>query len=96
VLLGGLEGLAIALALTTGLVVASLLFELRALRPTARGLGIAALTAGVAAAVAFVLPRLVLGPLSAAAVGCALYAALLIAARPKGLIEAWRYLHQLA
>ena len=95
-LLGGLEGLAIALALTTALVVASLLFELRALRPTVRGLAIAALTAGAAAALAFVLPRLVLGPFSAAAAGCALYAGLLFAARPKGLIEAWRYLHQLA
>jgi len=94
--LGGLRGLAIALALTTALVVAALLFELRALRPASRGLGIAALTAGAAAAVAFILPRLVLGPFSAAAAGCVLYAGLLLAARPKGLIEAWRYLHQLA
>jgi len=94
--LGGLRGLAIALALTTALVVAALLFELRVLRPATRGLGIAALTAGAAAAVAFILPRLVLGPFSAAAAGCVLYAGLLLAARPKGLIEAWRYLHQLA
>jgi O-antigen/teichoic acid export membrane protein len=95
-LLAGLEGLAVALALTTALVAAALLFELRALRPTARGLGIAALTAGAAAAAAFVLPRFVLGPYSAAAVGCVLYVGVLIAVRPKGLIEAWRYLHHLA
>jgi peptidoglycan biosynthesis protein MviN/MurJ (putative lipid II flippase) len=95
-LLGGLEGLAIALALTTSLVVALMLFELRALRSAVRGFGIATLTIGATAAAAFVLPRLVLGPLSAAAVGCALYVGVLIVARPKGLIEAWRYLHQLA
>jgi len=94
--LGGLEGLAVALALTTALVVASLLYELRALRPTARGLGLAALTAGVVAAAAFILPRLVLGPFAAAAVGCVLYIGVLIALRPKGLLAAWRYLHQLA
>jgi len=95
-LLGGLEGLAVALALTTALVVAALLFELRALVPAARGLGIAALTAGAVAAAAFILPRFVLGPFPAAAVGCVLYVGVLIALRPKGLIEAWRYLHQLA
>ena len=95
-LVGGLEGLAVALALTTALVVAALLFELGALRPAARGLAIAALTAGVTAGVTFLLPRLVLGPFSAAALGCALYIGVLIAVRPKGLSEAWGYLRRLA
>lgn len=94
--LAGLEGLAIALALTTVVVVALMLYELRALAATARGLGIAMVSIGAAAAVAFVLPGLVLGPVWAAAAGCALYAGVLIAARPRGLSEAWRYLQQLA
>lgn len=94
--LGGLKGLAIALALTTGLVVALLLRELRAFRPTTRGLGIAAVTVGAIAAAAFVLPGLVLEPVSAAVVGCVLYAGALIAVRPKGLSEAWKYLRRLA
>jgi O-antigen/teichoic acid export membrane protein len=96
VLVGGLEGLAVALALTTALVVAALLFELGVLRPAARGLAIAALTAGVTAGVTFLLPRLVLGPFAAAALGCALYIGVLIAVRPKGLSEAWGYLRRLA
>ncbi len=94
--LGGLEGLAISLALTTALVVALMLHELQALRSTARGLGIAAVTIGATAVAAFILPRLVLGSVSAAAAGCALYAGVLIVARPRGLTEAWRYLQQLA
>jgi peptidoglycan biosynthesis protein MviN/MurJ (putative lipid II flippase) len=94
--LGGLEGLALALALTTAVVVALMLHELGALRPTARGLGIASITIGVTAAAAFVLPGLVLEPVWAAAAGCALYAVVLIATRPRGLSEAWRYLRQLA
>jgi O-antigen/teichoic acid export membrane protein len=94
--LGGLRGLAVALALTTALVVAALLSELKAFLPTARGLGVAALTAGVAAAAAFVLPGFVLRPFAAAAAGCVVYAGVLVALRPRGLIEAWRYLRQLA
>jgi O-antigen/teichoic acid export membrane protein len=95
-MLGGLEGLAVALSLTTALVVALMLYELGALRPTVRELGIASITIGATAVAAFILPKLVLGPVWAAVAGCALYAGVLIAARPKGLIEAWRYLHQLA
>lgn len=93
--LGGLEGLAIALALTTGLVVVLMLRELQALGAIARGLGIATITIGLIAAAAFVLPRLVLRPVSAAAVGFALYTVALIVARPRGLTGAWRYLRRL-
>jgi O-antigen/teichoic acid export membrane protein len=95
VALGGLKGLAVALALTTAVVAALMLHELRALRPTARGLVIATVTIGATAAAAFVLPKLLLSPIPAATVGCALYAAALFVARPKGLTDAWRYLHQL-
>jgi O-antigen/teichoic acid export membrane protein len=94
--LGGLEGLAVALALTTALVVALMLLELKALGPTARGLGIAALTAGAAAVAIFVPLKFVLEPFAAAAVGCVLYFGVVIAVRPTGLREAWRYLRQLA
>jgi O-antigen/teichoic acid export membrane protein len=94
--LGGLEGLAIALALTTSFVVALMLMELRALRPTTRGLAVTTGTIGVIAIVAFVPARFFLGPMPAAAVGFALYVGMLIAVRPRGLIEAWSYLRQLA
>jgi O-antigen/teichoic acid export membrane protein len=94
--LGGLEGLAIALALTTSLVVLLMLIELRALRATVRGLIPPALTIALVAAVAFVPLKFFLEPLPAAAAGLALYLALLAAGRPRGLTEAWRYLHQLA
>lgn len=94
--LAGLEGLAVALALTTSFVVALMLIELRALRLTTRGLAVIVVTIGVIALVAFVPARFILGPVSAAAAGFALYVGVLIAARPRGLSEAWRYLHQLA
>jgi len=94
--LGGLEGLAVALALTTSVVVALMLIELRALRLTTRGLAVTLVTIGVIALAAFVPAKFILAPVSAAAVGFSLYVGILIAARPKGLIEAWRYLHQLA
>jgi hypothetical protein len=92
----GLYGLALALALTTALVLVALLRELGALRATGRGLGLAALTVAVLAAVSFVPVRLLHGPIAAAAAGLAVYALLLALIRPRGLLAAWRYLHQLA
>ncbi len=78
----GLDGLALALAATTAFVLASLLVDLDALRPTARGLVIAAMTVALFALVAFVPPSLVLAPAAAAAVGLALYIAVLGLVRP--------------
>ena len=92
----GLDGLALALAVTTAFVLGALLVDLGALRPAARGLGVAALTVAAFALVAFVPPWLVLGPSAAAVVGLALYAAALGLVRPAPLREAWRYLRALA
>ena len=91
-----LDGLALALAATTTFVLAGLLVDLDALRPTARGLAVAALTIGLLALAAFVPPLLVLGPLAAAGAGLLLYIVLLGVLRPQPLRDAWRYLRALA
>jgi hypothetical protein len=92
----GLDGLAVALAATTLLMLVALLAVLRALRDVVRGLTIAAITVCVLAALAFVPPSLVLGRGGAAATGLAIYVALLVLTRPRGMRAAWRYLHQLS
>lgn len=92
----GLDGLALALAVTTGAVLAVLLAQLHSLAATARGLALASLAVAVLAAVAFVPPALVLASTAAATVGLAAYAALVGLVRPPGLREAWRYLRALA
>jgi hypothetical protein len=92
----GLDGLSLALAATTAFVLAGLLIELDVIRPTSRGLTIAAATIALLALVAFVPPSLVLGPLGAAVVGLGLYAAVLAVLRPAPLRDAWRYLRALA
>jgi len=92
----GLDGLALALAATTTFVLACLLIELDAVRPTARGLLVAAVTVALFALVTFGPPSLVLGPLAAAVVGLALYTAVLSLLRPAPLRDAWRYLRALA
>lgn len=88
----GLDGLALALAGTTGAVLAALLAGLGALGPTARGLGAAALTVAAGAVVAYVPPALVLPAVAAAASGLVVYGALVIVVRPAGFLDAWRYL----
>lgn len=93
--LTGLDGLALALALTTGLAVAAMLRGLGALARAAAGLGVAVLTVGVLAGGSFGLAALVLGPVTGAAAGLAVYILLLSLLRPHGLRSAWRYLHQL-
>ncbi|MGZ4386682.1 MAG: hypothetical protein ACXVZO_07110 [Gaiellaceae bacterium] len=92
----GLYGLALALALTTALVLVGLLLELGALRPTGRGLVAAALTVAALAALAFLPARFLPGSIVGAVVGLALYLILLAVIRPPGLVTAWHYLHQLA
>ena len=91
----GLEGLALSLAATTGVVLALLLVVLHALPSTARGLTLAALTVVAAAALAFVLPSLVLPAVASAAVGLGVYAAVFALVRPPGLRSAWLYLRAL-
>jgi len=50
---------------------------------------------GALAAAAFGLPRLLLGPVAAAVAGVVLYAVALAVWRPRGLRQAWAYLHAL-
>ena len=90
-----LDGLAVALALSTFLVLLCVLALLGALAPAARGLVLASgVVAGLTLA-AFVPPSLVLGSLAAAAVGLVLYAALVGLLRPRGLTASWGYLRAL-
>jgi hypothetical protein len=91
-----LEGLALALALTTFLVLAALLLELEALANSARGLLVAAAVVVAVSAAAFVPPALVFGPVGSAVVGVALYVVGLAALRPRGLRSAWSYLRALS
>jgi hypothetical protein len=94
--IAGLEGLAVALAVTTLLILAGLLSLLDALVPTLRGLATAAATVVAGACVAFVPPRLVLEPVLAAVVGTVIYGLLVALARPPALRAAWRYLRVLS
>jgi hypothetical protein len=91
----GLAGVAAGLALTTALVLAVLLARLGALARVAQGLGVAVLVCGGLAALAFGLPRLVAGPIPAAAVGLVAYCAVLAVWRPVGLRHAWTYVRTL-
>ncbi len=92
---GGLAGLAIALAATTAVILLGLLATLGAVAAAVRGLGIAAATVAVFAAVAFVPAWLFLAPVGAAIAGVVAYGTLVAVTRPPGLRAAWRYLHQL-
>jgi O-antigen/teichoic acid export membrane protein len=94
--LGGLTGLALALALTTLVALAVMLHRLHAARPALSALLRAALSVAALALAAFVLPALGLGATPAAAVGLALYVAGLAVWRPRGLRQSWSYLRSLA
>jgi O-antigen/teichoic acid export membrane protein len=91
----GLAGVAVGLALTTAVVLGVLLARLGALERVAVGLIAATIVCGGLAALAFGLPRLVVGPVPAAIAGLAIYVVVLAAWRPIGLREAWAYLHTL-
>lgn len=94
--LGGLYGLALALALATGTGLVGMLAALSSIGPTLVGLLSSAGIVALLAAVAFVPPALVLPALSSAGVGLALYAVLLAVVRPAGLRASWQYLRSLA
>jgi hypothetical protein len=87
----GLPGIAIGMAVTTAAVLAALLWPLGSLRATLRGVLVAAVVCGGLAALAFGVPRAVLGAVPAAVVGLALYSVALLAWRPAGLRAAWAY-----
>jgi hypothetical protein len=93
----GLEGIALALAATTLLVLVVLLASVsgRMLQLAVLGLGRMAVMQAGLAAIAFGALSLVLGGVPAALAGLALYAALLAALRPRGLRDAWHYVRAL-
>jgi hypothetical protein len=91
----GLEGLALALAVTKAAILGAALFELGALRSVSRGLGRATGILVAYGVVAFVPFSFLLPAPAAAAAGLAAYSAGLALARPAGLRHAWRYLRTL-
>jgi hypothetical protein len=93
----GLPGVGVGLAVTTLLVLASLLAALSAetLERAAVGIGMMTALAGGLAAAAFGLAAVALDGVLAAAVGVAAYAAVLAVWRPRGLREAWTYVRAL-
>ena len=95
--LAGLEGIALAIAVTTAGVLGALLAVLStvSLRRVSLGLLAAALTLGVPAAVLFGAAAAVLEPLPSALLGFAAYVGALALVRPHGLREAWAYVHAL-
>jgi hypothetical protein len=93
----GLDGLAVALAVSTFAVIFVLMaaVSMRMLELAAAGLARAALVIGLLVTASFGLPALVLPSAAAAAVGFVLYAAALYVLRPRGLVEAWHYVRAL-
>ena len=93
----GLGGVVAALDLTTlaTLLVLAGALSLNALAVVSRGLVLATLALGSAAAFAFVPAALLLPRLPAAAIGLGLYALVLVTARPRGLRAAWAYVRAL-
>jgi O-antigen/teichoic acid export membrane protein len=90
-----LDGLAVALALSTLLVLTALLAELGAAKRALQGLAVAAAVVAGFALVAFVPPAALLGSVAAAAVGLFVYGVLVALVRPRGLRASWSYLRAL-
>lgn len=90
----GLPGIALALAVTTGLALAAQLAMLsrHALAGAIRGVARAAFVVAALGASSFILVSLVTDEIVAAALGTAAYAAVLVVLRPSGLRAAWDYL----
>ena len=95
--LWGLEGLALALGLTTLAVLGALLLALsrRALLAAVASLVRVAVSVGGLAVLSFGAFALVASDALAAVGGLALYVALLALVRPRGLREAWGYMREL-
>ena len=94
--LAGLEGLALALAVSTGLAFAWMLALLDAVRSTLERLGLAVAVVGGCALVGFVPAAALLGPAGAAVAGLVVGAGAIALVRPSGLTSAWHYLRELA
>ena len=93
--LADLDGLAVALAVSTVFVLAALLVELRALSPASRGLASAAAVIALLSLLGFLPAALVLGSLAAAVAGLVTYVVLVALVRPRGLRTSWAYLRAL-
>jgi O-antigen/teichoic acid export membrane protein len=93
--LWGLWGIALALAVSTGLALAWMLYLLHAVVPTLRGLVAAVLVVALVFVVAFAPAALIDSSVLGALLGLALAAALVAIVRPRGLVGAWRYLREL-
>ena len=93
----GIEGLAVALAVSTALLVGALMAAVSTETLVRATGGVLRAAFGVAAfaVVSFGAPAFVLDGVPAAAVGAFVYVAALAAVRPHGLVEAWRYLRRL-
>jgi hypothetical protein len=93
----GLRGLVLALALATFLAVVALTaaVSMRMLVLTVLGLTRTALLIAALTVASFGLPDLVTSGFIAAFAGLAIYVAVLAALRPRGLVEAWRYVRVL-
>jgi hypothetical protein len=94
--LAGLTGLALALAVSTGLALVWMLALLGAVRSTLERLGAAVAVVGACTLAGFVPAAALLGPAGAAVLGTAVAAGVLVLARPAGLTSAWHYLRELA
>jgi len=90
-----LDGLAVALALSTGVVLVALLHVLGALDTGVRGIARAAAVVAVLTAVAYLPVGLLLGTVTAALVGSLVYVTLVALWRPRRLTESWGYLRAL-
>jgi hypothetical protein len=69
--------------------------RLGALGRVVRGLAVAAAVCGGVGALAFGLPKLLVGPYAAAVAGLLAYAVVLAVWRPAGLRQAWAYVRAL-
>jgi hypothetical protein len=91
-----LDGLVLALAAATWVVLGAMLGNLHVLEPALRGLVVAAAVVAAIAVGAFVPAGLLFQAGLAAALGLALYLLVLATVRPRGLRAAWTYLRALS
>ena len=93
----GIEGLALALGISTIAVLAALLAAVvgRELVPLAIGLAVPALSVSLLTAITFAIPAVLLSNAVAAGVGLLLYALVLLTVRPRPLRDAWAYVRAL-
>lgn len=90
-----LEGIALALGLSTFVVLAALLWQLGSLAPTLRGVLAASASIAALTLVAFVPIALVTRSWPGVLVALALYGALIAVLRPSRLLSSWSYLRTL-